>query len=57
MKDGDFQFAEMKEAVGTLMTPEMATRARKAIETCKAPGRCKNCQMIKQKCSKKLTKN
>jgi len=41
MKDGVFQFAEMKEAVGTLMTPEMATRARKAIETCQEPGRRK----------------
>jgi hypothetical protein len=41
MKDGIFQSAEMQEAVGTLMTPEMAARARTAIVTCKEPGNIK----------------
>lgn len=39
MKDGVFQVEEMKEAVASLMTPEMAMRARKAMDTCKEPGR------------------
>jgi len=39
MKEGVFQIQEMTEAVTTLMPPEMAERAKMAMETCKEIGK------------------